>query len=93
MGAWTAAFYSRVYDLNGTEYGVPLAIIVLTGGGGGSLVGGYVADRLATFAPPAKAYMIGMRCLGVGGGMGDKMGFVCLPARGRRGSAQKGSCG
>ena len=45
LGAWLATFYAKHFGQSSQEYGLRVALCVLCGGGAGSFIGGYCADR------------------------------------------------
>lgn len=47
IGIWLPTFFMRSYGMSSTEIGLRLALILGVAGIGGTLAGGYVADRLA----------------------------------------------
>jgi MFS family permease len=58
LGAWLATFYERRFDLNSSQFGPVVGVLVIFGGSIGSLAGGYLSDRLMSYTPAAKAYVI-----------------------------------
>eukprot|EP00050_Salpingoeca_kvevrii_P020124 m.94798 g.94798 ORF g.94798 m.94798 type:complete len:479 (-) comp8724_c0_seq3:65-1501(-) len=58
LGAWLPTFYEREFDLDSKDFGVAVGIVVVTGGGLGSFLGGLASDRLAQKTPAAKALVI-----------------------------------
>jgi predicted MFS family arabinose efflux permease len=56
VGVWLPAFFMRTYDMSSTEIGLKLALILCIGGLGGTLAGGYVADRLVQRYRDARWY-------------------------------------
>ena len=45
LGAWLATFYAKYFEQSSEEYGLRIAVIVLTGGGASCVIGGYFSDR------------------------------------------------
>ena len=48
----------RVYGMDSQDYGLYLGLIVLFGGGLGSIIGGLLSDKLMHYSPAAKVYVI-----------------------------------
>ncbi|XP_072051600.1 MFS-type efflux pump MSMEG_3705-like [Amphiura filiformis] len=58
LGAWLATFYAKHFDQSSQEYGLRIALIVLTGGGLSCVIGGFCADRFSVDRRAAKALII-----------------------------------
>lgn len=51
LGAWLPTFFKRNYGAS--DYGIPVGLVIIFGGGLGSFLGGFISDRSAS--PPAEA--------------------------------------
>jgi MFS family permease len=62
LGAWIPAFFVRLHHMTPGELGEWLSWITALGGGGGTFLGGWIADRWGRRQPRARAYvaMIGV---------------------------------
>lgn len=58
LGGWLPTFFSRDLKEPGSVYGWKNALIVLTGGCLGAILGGYLADRAAKTKHDRKSYVI-----------------------------------
>ena len=43
LGAWLPTFFKRNYGAS--DYGIPVGLVILFGGGLGSFLGGFISDR------------------------------------------------
>lgn len=57
LGAWIPAFFIRVHHMTPGELGEWLSWITALGGGGGTLLGGWIADRWVRRQPRARTYV------------------------------------
>jgi MFS family permease len=57
LGAWIPAFFVRIHHMTPGELGNWLSWITALGGGGGTFLGGWLADRWVLRQPRARMYM------------------------------------
>lgn len=57
LGAWIPAFFVRIHGMTPGELGQWLSWITAIGGGGGTFIGGWIADRWVLTQPLARPYL------------------------------------
>jgi MFS family permease len=57
LGAWIPAFFVRIHHMTPGELGGWLSWITAIGGGGGTFLGGWIADRWVRRQPRARTYV------------------------------------
>lgn len=58
IGAWLPTFYALEHDVRPSSYGVRVGLVIVFGGGLGSFLGGFLADRLSSRWKHGKAFVI-----------------------------------